>query len=67
MTLVSLLVFTKYLSIVIFNSKGRKPATMAKNIAQKATEKSLLLNGMAYCINFLKEDDFKTLIWLIVF
>jgi hypothetical protein len=40
---------------------------MAKNIAQKATEKSLLLKGMAYCINFLKEDDFKTLIWLIVF
>jgi hypothetical protein len=50
--LVSLLAFTKYLSIVIFKNKGRKPATMAKNIAQKATEKSLLLKGIAY--SFLK-------------
>jgi hypothetical protein len=47
MTLVSLLAETKYLSIVMFNINGRKPATIAKNIAQNATEKSLLLKGIA--------------------
>jgi hypothetical protein len=51
--------------MVIFKTNGLKAATMAKKIAQKATLISLLLNGLAYCNTFLKEDDFKTLIWLI--